>query len=108
MHSPCAGSVHRKCFLELHEYLQQTNVKSSHKRVFILKVLAPSISQRIATIAGGVSDNSQHIFNFDCLTNSFSECYSSNEHVGENLNLYMIILRTAEEPESAGEIVGND
>lgn len=92
MHSPCAGSVHRKCFLKLHEYLQQTNVKSSHKRVFILKVLAPSISQRIATIAGGVSDNSQHIFNFDCLTNSFSKCDSSNEHVGENLNLHMIIL----------------
>lgn len=92
MHSPCAGFVHRKYFLKLHEYLQQTNVKSSHKRVFILKVLAPSISQRIATIAGGVSDNSQHIFNFDCLTNSFSERDSSNEHVGENLNLHMIIL----------------
>jgi len=55
MHSPCAGSVHSKCFLKLHEYLQQTNVKSSHKRVFILQVLAPSISQRIATIAGGVT-----------------------------------------------------
>lgn len=55
MHSPCAGSVHWKCFLKLHEYLQQTNVKSSHNRVFIPKALAPSISQRIATIAGGVT-----------------------------------------------------
>lgn len=108
MHSPCAGSAHRKCFLKLPEYLQQTNVKSSHKWVFILKVLAPSISQRIATIAAGVSDNSQHIFNFDCLMNSFSKCYLSNEHVGENLNLHMIILRTEAEPEFAGEIAGND
>jgi len=83
-HSPGAGCVHRMCFLRLHEYLQQTNVKSSHKRVCIFRVLAPSISQRIATIAGGVSDNSQHIFNFDCLMNSFSKCYSSNERDGEN------------------------
>lgn len=92
MHGPCAGSVHRKCFLKLHEYLQQTNVKSLHKWVFILKVPAPSISQRIATIAGGLSDNAQHVFNFDCLTNSFSECYSSKEHIGENLNLHTVIL----------------
>lgn len=69
---------------------------------------APSISQRIATIAGGVSDNSQHIFNFDCLTNSFPKCYLSNEHAGENLNLHMIILWGEAEPESAGEIVGNE
>lgn len=69
---------------------------------------APSISQRIATIAGGVSDNSQHVFNFDCLTNSFPKCYSSNEHTGENLNLHMIILWGEAEPEPAGEIVGND
>lgn len=96
------------CFLKLHEYLQQTNVKSSHKQVFIFGVLAPSISQRIATIAGGVSDNSQHILNFDCLVNSFPKCDSSNEHDGENLSLHMIILQMEAEPEFAGEFAGND
>lgn len=40
--------------------------------------------------------------------NSFSKCYLSNEHVGENLNLHMIILQTEAVPEFAGEIAGND
>lgn len=80
--SPRAGFGHRKCFLK-HEYLQQTNGKSSPKQGLSP---IPSISQRMATKPGGISDSSQHIFNFDHLTNSFSECYSSNEHLEENLD----------------------
>lgn len=86
--SPRAGFGSTKCFPK-HEYLQQTNGKSSPKWG-----LSPilSISQGMATKPGGISDNPQHIFNFHRLTNSFSECYSSNEHLGENLDVHMVVL----------------
>lgn len=86
--SPRAGFGCRKCFLK-HEYLQQTNGKSSPK--WGLNPML-SVSQRMATKPGGISDNSQHIFHFHHLINSFSECYSSNEHLGENLDLHMVVL----------------
>lgn len=92
-----------ECFLK-HENLQQTNGKSPPK--WGLSPV-PSISQRMATKPGGTSDSSQHIFNFVHLTNPFSECYSSNEHLGENLDLHRIVLWTRAEPESAGGIAGN-